>query len=464
MMKKIFVILTSFIILLGSLSIQVENINAAGISASTSSRTVAVGGTFTATVRASGVFVDGLTVSAEGGTIISGLSRKTLDQGESLSVTVRLDSASGATVYFSGNAADYASETEYAVSASASVSAKKQQSSSTSSSSSSGSSSSGSSSSSSSSSSSGSSQSSSSSKPAQEPADDSRSKNYDLSSLTVDKGTLSPKFDPDTTTYKVSLPNDATEITVSAKAEDSKATVSGTGKKELKAGDNKIEVTCTSEYGTKQVYTINVYVDEEPLVYFDLDGAKLGVVRNTTDVKAPEGFKESKVKTDDGEIVAWTNEKMNQTIVYLIDENDEKGFYLLEDGKVTSSFKPISVAGRTLYQIDIPKVKQSLTEMTFTTVKIKDLELPGWTFNNKDLNNFLVIYVMNEKGERCYYQYDSTEETLQLFNGLTIDNEAYQSVKQMEMVGFAVAGVAVVALIGLGVWMLIKQKKAKMIE
>lgn len=354
--------------------------------------------------------------------------------------------------------------TDYAINTSASVNVIKKPTTSSSHSSSSGSSSSGSSSSSSSSSSSGSSQSSSSSKPAQEPADDSRSKNYDLSSLTVDKGTLSPKFDPDTTTYKVSLPNDATEITVSAKAEDSKATVSGTGKKELKAGDNKIEVTCTSEYGTKQVYTINVYVDEEPLVYFDLDGAKLGVVRNTTDVKAPEGFKESKVKTDDGEIIAWTNEKMNQTIVYLIDENDEKGFYLLEDGKVTSSFKPISVAGRTLYQIDIPKAKQSLTEMTFTTVKIKDLELPGWTFNNKDLNNFLVIYVMNEKGERCYYQYDSTEETLQLFNGLTIDNEAYQSVKQKEMVGFAVAGVAVVALIGLGVWMLIKQKKAKTIE
>lgn len=321
-----------------------------------------------------------------------------------------------------------------------------------------------SSSSSSNSSSNASSQSSAVSKPAQEPEKDTRSKNYNLSSLTVDQGTLSPKFDSKTTSYKVSLPKDATEITVSAKAEDSKATVSGTGKKELKAGDNKIEVTCTSEYGTKQVYTINVYVDEEPLVYFDMDDAKLGVVRNTSDVKAPEGFKESKVKTDKGEITAWTNEKMNQTIVYLIDENDEKGFYLLEDGKVTSSFKPITVGGRTLYQIDIPKEKQSLTEMTFTTVKIKDLELQGWTFNNKDLSSYVVIYVMNEKGERCYYQYDSTEETLQLFNGLTIDNETYQSVKQMEVAGFAAAGVAFAALIGLSVWMLIKQKKAKMIE
>lgn len=297
--------------------------------------------------------------------------------------------------------------------------------------------------------------------PEVEPEEDPRSKNYDLKSLSVDQGTLTPKFSADVTSYKVSLPSDAKSIKVTAQAEDEKATVSGTGEKSLKAGDNVIEVTCTSEYGTSQVYTINVYVDEEPLVYLSYHDKKLGVVRNTDDVKLPEGFEASKVKTDDGEIIAWTNEQLNKTIVYLIDENDEKGFYLFEDGKVTSSFKPVEIAGRTMYLIDIPQDKQKLRNMTYTDVKIKDLELKGWTFDDKDLKDFIVIYVMNEKGETCYYQYEVSEETLQLFNGYTIDDASYDQLNATRAQGFVAAGVGAGAAIIMGIVLVLKLRRNK---
>lgn len=297
--------------------------------------------------------------------------------------------------------------------------------------------------------------------PAQEPQEDPRSKNYDLSSLSVDQGTLTPEFSSDVTEYRVHLPKDATSITVSAKAEDAAATVIGTGKKELQAGDNTIEVTCRSEYGTEQVYTIHVYVEEEPLVYLDHDGKSLGVVRNTQDVTIPDGFKESKTTIDDTQITVWTNENMHATIVYLIDEEDQKGFYLLEDGKVTSSFVPVSIAGRTLYQIDVPSDQRSLAGMQFQTVTIKDLELSGWVFDDPDLENFCVIYVMNEKGERAYYQYDSAEETLQRFNGMSIDADAYASVQNMQYVGFGLAAAFAIAAIALGAWTALRLRKPK---
>ncbi len=297
--------------------------------------------------------------------------------------------------------------------------------------------------------------------PSVEPQEDTRSKNYNLSSLSVDQGTLTPDFSPEVTQYRVSLPKDAKEITVSAKAQDSAATLSGTGKKTLQAGDNKIEVTCQSEYGTKQVYTINVYVDEEPIVFFDYAGGSYGVVRNTKDVKVPEGFKESKVKVEDEEIVAWTNETMHQTIVYLISSEDEKGFYLLEDGAVTSAFKPVVIAGRTLYQIDVEKDRQTLAGMSFGTVKLKDLEMPGWTYQEEDLAAYCVIYVMNEQGERGYYQYDSAEETLQRYNGLSVSSDAYTSAKTMQYVGFGTAGACALAAIALGVWMAVQARKTK---
>ena len=88
-----------------------------------------------------------------------------------------------------------------------------------------------------------------------------------MKSLSVSAGTLSPKFSAGTTSYKVNLPANATSIEVNASANDSKASVSGTGKKKVEPGENKINIVVTSEYGTTKTYTISVYVDEKPLVY-----------------------------------------------------------------------------------------------------------------------------------------------------------------------------------------------------
>lgn len=134
---------------------------------------------------------------------------------------------------------------------------------------------------------------------------------------------------------------------------------------------------------------------------------------------------------------------------------------MFEDGKVTSSFKPVEIAGRTMYLIDIPQDKQKLRNMTYTDVKIKDLELKGWTFDDKDLKDFIVIYVMNEKGETCYYQYEVSEETLQLFNGYTIDDASYDQLNATRAQGFVAAGVGAGAAIIMGIVLVLKLRKMK---
>lgn len=58
--------------------------------------------------------------------------------------------------------------------------------------------------------------------------------------------------------YEYSAETNASEVTIEATANSSKATVSGTGKKTLKDGDNKFEITVTAENGNKSKYTITV--------------------------------------------------------------------------------------------------------------------------------------------------------------------------------------------------------------
>lgn len=85
------------------------------------------------------------------------------------------------------------------------------------------------------------------------------SSNNNLTSITIDKGILSPVFSKDKTAYVVWLPYEVESITASGTAEDSKATVTVEGGNALVAGqDNKVNVICKAEDGTKKEYMITV--------------------------------------------------------------------------------------------------------------------------------------------------------------------------------------------------------------
>ena len=79
-----------------------------------------------------------------------------------------------------------------------------------------------------------------------------------LKTLSVNQGILSPVFDSDQTSYSVSVAGIITSITILATANNSSASVIGTGSKTLNVGDNSFDVVVTAQDGTKKTYTINV--------------------------------------------------------------------------------------------------------------------------------------------------------------------------------------------------------------
>ena len=81
------------------------------------------------------------------------------------------------------------------------------------------------------------------------------SSNNNLSSLKIDNVDV-PNFSPSTTTYNIENIN--ASINITATAEDSKATVTGTGTKTLKYGSNVYEVKVTAENGNVKTYKLNI--------------------------------------------------------------------------------------------------------------------------------------------------------------------------------------------------------------
>lgn len=84
-----------------------------------------------------------------------------------------------------------------------------------------------------------------------------KSSNNKLSNLGIKPNDFSG-FKANTTKYSVTVPNSVSEVEVYATAQDSKATVSGTGKMKLDVGSNQAKVVCTAEDGTTKTYVINI--------------------------------------------------------------------------------------------------------------------------------------------------------------------------------------------------------------
>ena len=83
------------------------------------------------------------------------------------------------------------------------------------------------------------------------------SSNANLSNLGIRPNDFSG-FTPGTTTYNVTVPEDVETVEVYATAQDSGATISGTGNQTLEYGENALNVVVTAEDGTIKTYTINV--------------------------------------------------------------------------------------------------------------------------------------------------------------------------------------------------------------
>lgn len=89
-----------------------------------------------------------------------------------------------------------------------------------------------------------------------------KSSNANLSNLGIKPHDFTG-FKSGTTSYQAVIPEDTETIEVYAKTQDTKATVTGTGKKTLESGDSKLEVVVTAEDGTKKTYTINITRGEQ---------------------------------------------------------------------------------------------------------------------------------------------------------------------------------------------------------
>ncbi len=248
-----------------------------------------------------------------------------------------------------------------------------------------------------------------------------------ISSLSVVGHDLNVEFNSSTKEYNVSVAADVEKITINAAATDSKASVSGTGEKTISEGDNNFEVVCTAENGSKSTYKINVHRKLEPLVFLTYGSATLGVVRDFKNVSIPDDYSEEPVTVSDQEIAGFYAKNIARNLVYLEDEQGQESWYVVADNEILTEISAATLLGLNGYIITVPAELIDIEGCTPAIIGIDDREVPGWTFDEEQFSDYRLIYYMDEAGNEDIYQYELSQNTLQIWEGSTISNEQYSA-------------------------------------
>ncbi len=264
-----------------------------------------------------------------------------------------------------------------------------------------------------------------------------KSKENNLSALSITGQKLSPNFSPNTTSYSLTVDDKVTSININATKKDNSATLTGTGKKTVNYGKNTYTITVTSESGAKKVYTIIVNKPDNrnknnnlkslSLTGYDLDFDKNNLNYNLTvntdvsfiDVKTEVEDNKAKLVNNYGSRQVKLNYGNNKIQVKVQAENTEVKTYTINVKRLTEDEIPSDNTNIKSFSIPGHEINFSNDTKDYT-VEINDeyalvfnieLEDPKSTYkieNNEDLKegSIITLTVRSESGKEVKYNFN----------------------------------------------------------
>jgi len=276
-----------------------------------------------------------------------------------------------------------------------------------------------------------------------------------LKSLSIDGYDMEPKFDKDTTEYKLSVDQSVEKIKVSAVANHDKASVSGIGEINLSSGENIIEVKVTAENGNEKKYKIIVNVSDLNPIKVKIGEKEFTIVKkNNNLIDKLNYYDEVTLTIDEQEVIAYENSTTNVILVLLKDSDNNIGYYVYDKVKNTYvEYHYIEVGGVSLQLLDADYV---LDHYKKYVLELQNEKIDYYKI--KGSHRVGLIYGTNLKtGNTGYYVYDKNEETLSKY----YDEEVKIYKKEVKMMkNYLMIFLGVVAFISI-IMIVISLKKNK---
>lgn len=254
------------------------------------------------------------------------------------------------------------------------------------------------------------------------------SNNNYLSVLKIDNYKLTPTFNKKTLNYKLNLNSDVDKINIIAKAESDKASVTGDGEISLLEGENKVEITVTSESGKEKTYTILITVKDENPIKVNINDEEYTLVKNISALDIPEGYKAVKIKINSEEVGALYSDTTKYTLVGLKDENGNIRLYIYDEDNDTYTLYNEIVFNKISF---LPlKTNETLEGFQTYNETINKVDLECYKLSSN--SDYCIIYGMNiNTGEKGWYSYNKKEESIQKYSNelFNVNNEKIKNSK-----------------------------------
>lgn len=275
-----------------------------------------------------------------------------------------------------------------------------------------------------------------------------------LSNLSVSKGTLAPDFDSDTYSYDVTVDESVKSLRVDATPKDENVSVQGTGKKLLKEETTVIELECSSKNTDRtSIYTVTVHKRQRGLVLKNDKDEEFEILQD--EIPEIEGFSEYVLNIEGNEVKARRNENNGLVLLYCLNEKQESNFYIYDESenKVVSVYIPVTLFSKNYAIVDVKEDLSKQKEFKKSTLEIDGQEIEGYRFKDKTFENYAIVYLMNENAESYFYQFETTENTLQKYSdAAAITQDAYKNllIKQSQSNVIIIAMMAVITVLIIG--------------
>lgn len=183
------------------------------------------------------------------------------------------------------------------------------------------------------------------------------------------------------------------------------------------SSDDKIDCVKGSSTITIAEGELQTVIPEEPSVLtVDVNGTAYTLSSDFEETLIPAGYEVSNMEYDGSQCKVVVNPITGATLVYLLNEAGEGGFFLYDlDKDSFEEYQLIKISDKTSIVL-LSNVEEITLPDTYlkTVVVVNGNEFPVW--QDAEETSRCILYALNNNGEKALYQYDSIEGTYQRFN------------------------------------------------
>lgn len=274
-----------------------------------------------------------------------------------------------------------------------------------------------------------------------------------LASLKPSKGTLTPKFNKNTTAYTVSVPYTVTSLSLVCSTSHPDADTAISGKNALKVGKNTRTITVTAPNGDTKKYTVVITREAqkttttkkpsttdpdnttesttgttlptpaEDALLVNVGNKEMVIADVQPEAELPVGFHWDTENVNLVEVPAAKQEEGDLILLYLTEKETETGgFYIYNPAEdAFSPFRQVTLTGGTYILHDLPDSETGPAGTEPGTISYEGMSIPAYLFLQEDLAEYAVVWATNPQGETAFYTYDMIEETLQRYHAVEVE-------------------------------------------